>query len=161
MAQPQVKPAPTKKVPVEPVYQVVEVIKPRHDNGNGRHRDTDTAREQSRDFRRAKNAVPDRDDERSGGREEDSPERTTADMASEEETAKVLEEQHELSLRMDLGDIAKATFEITDATGRVIDTFVDAEKPFTFEKIFQKAGTYAVTLVVADALGAVKEGGAR
>jgi hypothetical protein len=53
------------------------------------------------------------------------------------------------------GDIAKATFEITDATGRVIDTFVDTEKPFTFEKTFQKAGKYAVTLVVADALGAV------
>jgi hypothetical protein len=53
------------------------------------------------------------------------------------------------------GEIAKATFEITDATGRVIDTFVDAEKPFTFEKIFRKAGKYAVTLVVADALGAV------
>jgi len=53
------------------------------------------------------------------------------------------------------GDIAKATFEITDATGRVIDTFVDSEKPYTFEKIFQKAGKYAVTLVVADNLGAV------
>jgi len=53
------------------------------------------------------------------------------------------------------GDIAKATFEVTDATGRVIDTYVDTEKPFTFEKTFYQAGKYAVTLVVADSLGAV------
>lgn len=53
------------------------------------------------------------------------------------------------------GDITQATFEITDETGRVLDTFVDTEKPFTFEKIFQKAGKYAASVVVADALGAV------
>jgi hypothetical protein len=53
------------------------------------------------------------------------------------------------------GEIAKATFEITDASGRVIDTFVDTEKPFTFEKVFNKAGKYAVSLVVADEMGAV------
>jgi hypothetical protein len=52
------------------------------------------------------------------------------------------------------GQIVKASFEITDETGKVIDSFVDTEKPFTWEKVFTKAGTYGVNVVVFDDMGA-------
>ena len=52
------------------------------------------------------------------------------------------------------GQIVKASFEITDETGKVIDSFMDAEKPFTWEKVFAKAGTYGANVVVFDDMGA-------
>ena len=38
------------------------------------------------------------------------------------------------------GQIVKASFEITDETGKVIDSFMKTEKPFIWEKVFTKAG---------------------
>lgn len=52
------------------------------------------------------------------------------------------------------GQVVKASFEVTDETGKVIDSFMDTEKPFTWEKIFTKAGTYAINVVVFDDMGA-------
>jgi hypothetical protein len=52
------------------------------------------------------------------------------------------------------GQIVKASFEVTDETGKVIDSFMDTEKPFTWEKVFTKAGTYAINVVVFDDMGA-------
>ncbi len=52
------------------------------------------------------------------------------------------------------GQIVKASFEITDETGKVIDSFMDTEKPFTWEKVFTKAGTYGANVVVFDDMGA-------
>jgi hypothetical protein len=51
--------------------------------------------------------------------------------------------------------VVKAAFEIIDATGKVVDTFLKTEKPFTWEKVFKKPGTYTVTVVVTDNMGAV------
>jgi hypothetical protein len=53
------------------------------------------------------------------------------------------------------GEIVKAVFEITDASGAVIDTFTKTDKPFLCEKIFQKAGLYAISATVFDNAGAV------
>jgi hypothetical protein len=53
------------------------------------------------------------------------------------------------------GEIVKASFELTDNAGKVIETFVDNEKPFTWEKIFNRPGFYTITAVVFDNAGAV------
>lgn len=55
------------------------------------------------------------------------------------------------------GEVARVDFEITDKTGNVIDTYTDAEKPFTWEKVFEKPGLYNVTAVVTDDFGAMSE----
>jgi len=53
------------------------------------------------------------------------------------------------------GQIVKASFEVTDEDGNVIDSFLDTEKPFTWEKIFTKPGKYAIRVVVFDDMGAI------
>jgi hypothetical protein len=55
------------------------------------------------------------------------------------------------------GLVAKADFQISDETGAVVDTFMDSDAPFTWEKVFEKAGTYSITLVVTDDFGAMSE----
>ena len=55
------------------------------------------------------------------------------------------------------GEIAKADFEITDETGMRVDTYSDTAKPFTWEKIFDSAGVYTITVVVTDDFGAMSE----
>ena len=53
------------------------------------------------------------------------------------------------------GEIIKAVFEITDATGAVIDTFTKTDKPLLWEKIFQKEGVYTISATVFDNASAV------
>jgi hypothetical protein len=53
------------------------------------------------------------------------------------------------------GEIVKAVFEFADSTGKVLDTITVAEKPLKCEKIFAKAGFYAVAVTVFDNAGAV------
>jgi hypothetical protein len=55
------------------------------------------------------------------------------------------------------GEVVKADFEIKDSEGNIIDTYSDSEKPFAWEKIFDKAGIYTVTAIVTDDFGAVSE----
>jgi hypothetical protein len=55
------------------------------------------------------------------------------------------------------GSVAKADFAITDAAGNAVDKFMDGEAPFVWEKIFDKPGSYAITVVVTDDFGAVSE----
>jgi hypothetical protein len=55
------------------------------------------------------------------------------------------------------GEVVRANFEITDQAGNPVDKFSDSDKPFTWEKVFLKPGTYAVTCVVTDDFGAVSE----
>ena len=52
------------------------------------------------------------------------------------------------------GEIVKVVFEITDAKGNVVDSFTKTDKPFLWEKTFQKAGVYTITATVFDNAGA-------
>jgi hypothetical protein len=51
------------------------------------------------------------------------------------------------------GQIVKANFEVMDSKGAVIDTFMDTEAPFVWEKVFDKAGNYTVSVTVFDDMG--------
>ncbi len=55
------------------------------------------------------------------------------------------------------GKVVKADFAITDTAGNPVDKFIDNEPPLTWEYIFKKPGSYAVTVVVTDDFGAVSE----
>lgn len=52
------------------------------------------------------------------------------------------------------GEIVKAVFELLDAKGQVIDTCVATRKPWNWEKIINKPGTYAINVTVYDNDGA-------
>ncbi len=52
------------------------------------------------------------------------------------------------------GEIAKVVFELLDVNGNVIDTCVTTRKPWTWEKVFTKAGTYTINTTVFDNDGA-------
>jgi hypothetical protein len=52
------------------------------------------------------------------------------------------------------GQITKVVFELLDASGKVIDTCVTTRKPFLWEKVFHKAGTYTINVTVYDNDGA-------
>lgn len=52
------------------------------------------------------------------------------------------------------GQIVKVVFELLDANGNVIDTCVTTRKPWTWEKVFTKAGTYTINTTVFDNDGA-------
>ncbi len=55
------------------------------------------------------------------------------------------------------GKVTKADFSIADDAGNPVDSFMDSEAPFIWEKIFDKPGKYAVTVLVTDDFGAVSE----
>ena len=55
------------------------------------------------------------------------------------------------------GEVVRVEFEIADKEGNLVDRFTDIERPFTWEKTFEKAGAYAVAAVVTDDFGAVSE----
>jgi hypothetical protein len=55
------------------------------------------------------------------------------------------------------GRVVKADFAITDQAGNPVEKAVDDTPPLTWEYIFQKPGSYAVTVVVTDDFGAVSE----
>lgn len=57
------------------------------------------------------------------------------------------------------GQIAKASFQITDEAGNVVDSFTKTEKPFVWEKVFKKAGKYTVSVIVFDDMGAASGAG--
>jgi hypothetical protein len=52
------------------------------------------------------------------------------------------------------GQIVKVVFELLDANGNVLDTCVTTRKPWTWEKVFTKAGTYTINTTVTDNDGA-------
>lgn len=56
------------------------------------------------------------------------------------------------------GQIVKANFEVMDEKGAVIDSFMDTEAPFTWEKVFDKAGNYTVAVTVFDDMGVAAGG---
>lgn len=53
------------------------------------------------------------------------------------------------------GEVVKSSFEITDPDGNVLDTYVDSERPLSWEKMFDKPGVYTITAVVTDDFGAM------
>lgn len=55
------------------------------------------------------------------------------------------------------GEVVKAEFQITDEMGTAVDSYSDSDSPFTWEKVFEKAGIYSITLVVTDDFGAMSE----
>ena len=52
------------------------------------------------------------------------------------------------------GQIAKVVFELLDAQGNVIDTCVTTRKPWIWEKVFTKPGTFTINVTVFDNDGA-------
>ena len=54
------------------------------------------------------------------------------------------------------GEVVKANFDIADGLGNVVDSF-STEKPFTWEKVFDKPGVYTITVVVTDDFDAMSE----
>lgn len=52
------------------------------------------------------------------------------------------------------GKIVKVVFELLDSEGNIIDTCVTTRAPWTWEKIFTKAGTYTINTTVFDNDGA-------
>jgi len=52
------------------------------------------------------------------------------------------------------GQIVKVVFELLDSNGNVIDTCVTTRKPWIWEKVFTKAGTYTINTTVFDNDGA-------
>ncbi len=52
------------------------------------------------------------------------------------------------------GQIVKVVFELLDANGNVIDSCVTTRKPFLWEKVFTKPGTYTITATAYDNDGA-------
>jgi hypothetical protein len=57
------------------------------------------------------------------------------------------------------GQIVKASFQVTDEAGNVIDSFTKTEKPFAWEKVFKTAGKYTISVLVFDDMGAVSSAG--
>lgn len=55
------------------------------------------------------------------------------------------------------GNVVKVDFALVDSSGNLIDRFTDTEKPFTWQRAFGQAGTFAVTALVTDDFGAVSE----
>jgi hypothetical protein len=53
------------------------------------------------------------------------------------------------------GEVTKVSFELKDANGQVVDSFVDTEKPFTWEKTLYQEGTFTVATTAYDNDGAV------
>jgi hypothetical protein len=55
------------------------------------------------------------------------------------------------------GEVVKVSFTIADSTGNLVDRFEDFEKPFSWEKSFEKEGNYIVTAIASDDSGDVSE----
>lgn len=55
------------------------------------------------------------------------------------------------------GEVVQVDFEIIDEEGNLVDRFSDTEKPFTWEKAFNKKGIYSVTAVATDDLGTLSD----
>lgn len=55
------------------------------------------------------------------------------------------------------GEVVQVDFEIIDEEGSLVDRFADTEKPFTWEKAFNKKGIYSITVVATDDLGSISE----
>ncbi|MGB9765371.1 MAG: hypothetical protein ACPLZD_08470 [Candidatus Saccharicenans sp.] len=52
------------------------------------------------------------------------------------------------------GEVTKVSFELTDNNGQVIDSHVDTQKPFTWEKTLYKEGTFNISVTAYDNDGA-------
>ncbi len=52
------------------------------------------------------------------------------------------------------GQVVKVVFELMDASGKVLDSCVATRKPFVWEKVFTKAGTYTISATAYDNDGA-------
>jgi len=53
------------------------------------------------------------------------------------------------------GQVTKVAFELRDANGQVVDSYVDTDKPFTWEKALYSEGTFTVSATAYDNYGAV------
>lgn len=52
------------------------------------------------------------------------------------------------------GEVTKVTFELRDKNGQVIDSYVDTEKPFVWQKTLYQEGTFTVSVAAQDNDGA-------
>ncbi|MGB9005559.1 MAG: hypothetical protein WCB96_07540 [Candidatus Aminicenantales bacterium] len=56
------------------------------------------------------------------------------------------------------GQVVKASFEVTDAAGQVVDSYMATAAPFLWQKVFDTAGNYVITVTVFDDMGATAGG---
>lgn len=55
------------------------------------------------------------------------------------------------------GDVVKVDYEVADESGNLVDRYSTTQKPFTWEKTFDNAGTFTVTAIATDDFGAMSE----
>jgi hypothetical protein len=55
------------------------------------------------------------------------------------------------------GQVVKVEFTVSDEAGNVVDRFTDSEKPFAWQKSFEKEGLYTITALATDDFGGISE----
>lgn len=55
------------------------------------------------------------------------------------------------------GEVVRVEFEIYDKEGNLVDRFTDTQRPFAWDKTFEKAGAYVASATVTDDFAAVSE----
>jgi hypothetical protein len=55
------------------------------------------------------------------------------------------------------GQVVKVEFTVSDEAGNVVDRFTDSEKPFAWQKTFEKEGLYTIAALATDDFGGLSE----
>lgn len=55
------------------------------------------------------------------------------------------------------GQVVKVEFTVSDEAGNVVDRFTDSEKPFAWQKSFEKEGLYTIAALATDDFGGLSE----
>jgi hypothetical protein len=55
------------------------------------------------------------------------------------------------------GQVVKVEFTVSDESGNIVDRFTDSEKPFAWQKTFEKEGLYTIAALATDDFGGLSE----